>query len=313
MAGMSADGYVRIWNLRGGRGRREVGHSPGVVAWSPDGHQFATFGEDQRLVLYDAASEKPIWEQRVASPREWASDLAFSPDGRVLACSGASTDIEFRDVATGEIISAIYTHQGRAGRIAWSPNGRQLASLGTDQFLRVWEPETGTMLLELLVGTSEVVMGTLFAIAFSPDGRQVAASARDCAIRVWNVDDGQLLHTLTGHEDTIGGLCYTSSGDRIISNSLDGTVRVWDLHSGAGLQTMRGARFRLRHLALAPDDRHLFSAGDDLRLWDIHTGRQVLKLTDQSCFRIALSPDGKRLLGCLEGGTIVIWDGSPLP
>ncbi|HMQ16590.1 MAG TPA: WD40 repeat domain-containing protein, partial [Phycisphaerae bacterium] len=195
------DGVVRIWDLRGGRARRELGANVGrgAAAWSSDGRWIAAYGEHGRLVLLDGVTGTTVWEHNVGAGHEWAVDVVFSPDSRLLACSGAGTDIEFRDVATGKLVNTIWAHNGRAGRLAWSRDGRSLASLGTDQFLRVWNPADGKLAREILVGTSEVVMGTDFAVAFSPDGSLVAASARDNVVRVWEVETGRVALELAGH------------------------------------------------------------------------------------------------------------------
>lgn len=312
VAGIAADGVVRIWDLHGGRGRRTIGPGGQALAWSADGRWFAVLGARDQLRLYDAATEDVVWEQRPGVAHPWASDVAFSPDSRLLASSGAGNDIELRDVASGRLEQVIYAHVGRVGRLAWSRDGRRLASLGTDQFLRVWEAATSELVREILVGTSEVVMGTFFDVDFSPDGSRVAASARDSAVRVWAVEGGELLLTLTGHTDTVGGVRFTSTGDRIISCSQDGALRVWDARSGECVRMLRGTRNHVHHFALAPDDRHVFAAGDDLRLWDIVTGRQILRLADVALSCVALSPDGRRLAGGNET-ELVIWDGAPLP
>jgi WD40 repeat protein/tRNA A-37 threonylcarbamoyl transferase component Bud32 len=307
------DGVVRIWDLRGGRARRELDARPGrgaAAAWSSDGRWIAAYGE--RLVLLDGVTETTVWEHNVGTGHEWALDVAFSPDSRLLAHSGAGTDIEFRDVTTGKLVSTIWAHNGRAGRLAWSRDGRFLASLGTDQFLRVWNPSDGKLVREILVGTSEIVMGTDFAVAFSPDGSLVAASARDNVVRVWEVVTGRVTLELAGHEDSVGGLCFTSDGRRIITGSLDRTIRVWDARSGACERTLRGPLGALRQLALMTDDRHVFCTGSDTRLWDIETGRRVLTLGQSDAKRIAISPDGTRLVAVRESGPLAIWDGSPL-
>ncbi|QOJ13728.1 MAG: protein kinase [Planctomycetia bacterium] len=311
VAGVANNGIVRIWDLRGGRAQRTVGPGGQALAWSPDSRWFAVLGVGDHLRLYDAATEEVAWEQRPGAAHKWASGVAFSPDSRLLANAGMNGDIELRAVAGGRVEMVICAHVGRAGRLAWSSDGRRLASLGTDQFLRVWEVSTGALVREILVGTSEVVMGTYFDVDFGPDGSRVAASARDNAVRVWEVESGELMLTLSGHTDSVGGVRFTSAGDRIISCSLDGTLRVWDTRSGATLQTLRGTRNHLYHLALAPDDRHVFAGGDDLRLWDIDTGRQVLRIADVVLSQVALSPDGRRLAGVNET-TTMIWDGTPL-
>jgi WD40 repeat protein len=84
---------VHLWDLTGPLPRERValrGHSlPGwagivhAIAFSPDGGQLASVGQDRRLIVWETAHG----EKR----REWilpgqARSVAFAPDGRHLAC-----------------------------------------------------------------------------------------------------------------------------------------------------------------------------------------------------------------------------------
>lgn len=65
--------------------------------------------------------------------------------------------------------------------------------------------------------------------------RLISGSA-DKTVKVWAIAKGTLLHTLTGHQDTVTDLCMAYGW--LFSASLDGTVRMWDIISGQAMSTL---------------------------------------------------------------------------
>jgi WD40 repeat protein len=48
-----------------------------------------------------------------------------------------------------------------------------------------------------------------------------------------------------------------------------------------------------------------------VKLWDTVSGQELLTLRQETGFhRVVFSPDGKRLAGAGDDGTIIIWDAS---
>ncbi|MEJ2208465.1 MAG: BTAD domain-containing putative transcriptional regulator [Anaerolineae bacterium] len=69
---------------------------------------------------------------------------------------------------------------------------------------------------------------------------------------------------------------------------------------------------RVWGLAYSPDGQRLATAGDDatVRVWNVHTGKQVLTLTGHSAtiHEVAFSPDGRRIATASFDDTARVWD-----
>jgi WD40 repeat protein len=172
MATGSADGTARIWDVSGGQERQalQVGGSvtsvafshdatllavgtgesasvwdtatgqrvqvmesggPGV-AFSPDGGMLATGSRDGSVLMWDTSTWKVA--RALAGHRRPASQLRFSPDGKLLATVAPDQAAVFLwDLATGK------TKQIMQGQVPleFSPDGRMLAT-SVGGVVRVW-------------------------------------------------------------------------------------------------------------------------------------------------------------------------------
>jgi WD40 repeat protein len=101
-------------------------------------------------------------------------------------------------------------------------------------------------------------------------------------------------------------VAYSPDGKRLAtSNAFDRMVKVWDAQTGQNLLSLRGGD---GSVAFSPDGKRLVSAG---KLWDAQGGEELL--TFKGARNAVFSPDGKRLAGGAAGGTVTIWDATPLP
>ena len=80
------------------------------------------------------------------------------------------------------------------------------------------------------------------AIAFSPDGRFVlTASSGDSAAILWRIEDGKEIRRFEGHESNEGkitSVAFLPDGDSVATGGKDKTIRIWDLHTGQELQRL---------------------------------------------------------------------------
>jgi WD40 repeat protein/tRNA A-37 threonylcarbamoyl transferase component Bud32 len=76
------------------------------------------------------------------------------------------------------------------------------------------------------------------------------------------------------------------------------------------LRTFNGGRGRVQSVAFSPDGTRLASAGDELKIWDLTNGQEVLTLRGHrgAVNSVAFSPDGKHLASAANDQTVKLWD-----
>jgi WD40 repeat protein/serine/threonine protein kinase len=237
----------------------------------------------------------------------WVQDVAYSPDGRLLASGSRAGTVKVWDAQTGQEIRALTAHTDAVYRVAYSSDGRRLASASADQTVKVWDMETGRLALTLKGHTDQV-----HGVAFSPDRRRLASASADSTVRVWDAQSGQEIRTLRGHTGCVIGVVFSPDGRRIASASWDWTVRVWDALTGSNALTFTKHTDRVEGLTYSPDGRRIASGSRDgmVKVWEAQTGREVLSFRghDKEIYGIAYSPDGSRLASSSGDGIVKVWE-----
>ena len=285
-------GLIRVWDVPTGTKRHILtGYS---VAYSPDSKTIASTGSGT-VHLWDADTGTEL-DTLLDIPEGYVSRLAFSPNGRTLACliihvgPDASTstphsrdaDISLFDVETGaelytieaykggiyhdhapEILPTVHT--GPVLSITFNPHGNMLASSSSDGTIRLWHAQTGE---HLRILTERA--GYPYSLVYSSDGKMLATGGSR-NIRLWDVQSGMQLFTFTEHTNFITSLAFSPDGKMLASGSYDQTVRLWDTDMGAQLRVFKGHQRTVRNVAFSPDGRTLASGSTDgtVLLWDV--------------------------------------------
>jgi WD40 repeat protein len=132
--------------VAGGRGGRFL-----TIAFAPDGKTVAA-GIDP--VGDTSEMDVKVWDRTTGKERikplrhpELVQDMAFSPDGKILATGssalvGETTRIgvvRLWDASTGKELADLRGHKGEVRCLAFGPHGRTLATGGWDGTVKLWE------------------------------------------------------------------------------------------------------------------------------------------------------------------------------
>jgi WD40 repeat protein/tRNA A-37 threonylcarbamoyl transferase component Bud32 len=275
------------------------GHAGEVrgVAYSPDGSRLASWGNDQKVRVWDATNGQELLALKGAT-----DSVAFRPDSTRLASAGRDKTVKVWDTFSGQELLSL-SGGGQIFRVAYSPDGRRLASAGLDTMVRVWDATSGQELLAL--------KGATDPMAFSPDSTRLASASRDKTVKVWDAISGQELLSLKGHTGSVRCLCFSPDSRRLASGGWDRTVQVWDATAGHETLNLEGHANTAIGLAYSPDGQRLVSASSDrmVRAWDTSTGRELVILRGyrRLVCAVAYSPNGRCVASAGEDG-VRIWD-----
>ena len=286
--------------------------------------------------------ERPGWEwyywDRVAHDelltlnghRDGVWDLAYSPDGTLLATAGSDRDPEIKiwDTVTGEVIRSLHGQYVHVSQAAFSPDGKVLATCGrgtgTTMVLILWNTATWTKLPDIKSEPGD----RFISIAFSPDSKTLAlAEAKSKRIKFWDLVGkkwaGQLPEGTNSYE-----ICYSPDGNLIAAVRADG-VQLWDVNQQTLLHTLRGHSYfnlesagtvseAITGVAFSPDGQMLATCSKDgtMKIRKVNDGTEVRSITVMSArvasstglSDLAFSPDGKYLASTGIRAPIKLWE-----
>ena len=168
-----SDGRVRIWSRSGKRllvlPRKASATPAGPVLFDPSGDRVVV-AHDGTATIWDAETGRQL---HVLRPHAGdVTDVAFSPDGRLVATAQDNGSIHLWNAGSGRDAGVLSEHSGRVESVAFSRDGR-LVSASDDGTARVWDVSAGAAIA--VFRTS----GAVNQAVISRDGSLVATGGDD--------------------------------------------------------------------------------------------------------------------------------------
>jgi WD40 repeat protein/energy-coupling factor transporter ATP-binding protein EcfA2 len=234
------------------------------------------------------------------------TDVSFSPDGQLLASTGADGTVRLSDLHGKEVIKFGVSKQ-RVRNIYFSPDGRLLATGGEDGTTKLWDLK-GNLIKEFPKQREGV-----FNITFSGKSKTSATGYGDGMVRLWNWE-GKLLKEFPAHTTSrnkkVWGLRFSPDGKTLATGSEDHTAKLWDL-KGKLLSEFKGHKGTVFAVAFSPDSQKLATASMDstVKLWDLK-GKELTELSGHKdgVFSVNFSPDGQNVATGSKDGVVRYWD-----
>lgn len=240
---------------------------PMGLAISPDG-QFIVVGSHLGAFLYRLDTHERIWYQINAGA---VDDVAYSPDGRWVAAA-AGLDVLLLDAESGTLV--------HSWQVPDDP----------DEYFR-----------------------DACEVAFSPDGSLLASISGNGKIALWDIAQGKMKRILqhdSGGMSYPCGLAFSPDGATVAS-AVDSYLTLFSITSGQAFQSMRGEPgggmgFEpITDVSFSPDGKTVVTGNGGL--WDVQSGREILRLDGLDQSLMAFSPDGKNIASD-SSGRMTLWD-----
>jgi WD40 repeat protein len=306
---------------------KELNQFPGhhvrvsTVAISADGTTLASSAEDYTVCIWNMATGKEL--HTLHGPQTgytpWESNLAFSPDGRKLACVFGDSTIRLLDSKTAKEIINYNAKSLERTSLAYAPDCKAVA-FANDKVGLV-KLDTG-LIVEYWKGGD-----TAACVTFSANGKFLASGHAGGKIRIWNLASKEQLHQLRGEQPYISALAFSPDGKYLASANTFGageltkenrSIYLWEVARGKQFRVLEGHEGPVFGIGFSPDGKLLASGtgngrehkGNTVRLWEIASGMERRRFLGHGApiTSVAFSSDGRKVASGSVDSTILVWD-----
>ncbi|KAJ8129473.1 hypothetical protein O1611_g4159 [Lasiodiplodia mahajangana] len=328
IASGSLDGTVKIWNADTGEIEKtfSAGGNVNSLAFSPCGSRLsmAVRGPVKLIKVLDIAS----WEirQELQGHDLTIHSVSFAPNGKFLASSSSDGTIRFwydepDESRKTDRVKQEFPHYSEhcigVETLAIADDGSYVASSIHNQFIRLWDGETGRLIQTRTPLDRE---STAISPTFSPDGRKLVFRAWGSMTAVFYLSEGKLLRRSLSR---ITATAFSPDSRFVASSAtkgIDGNVaRVWDLESEEDEEPqMLENHTGHDHVAFSNDGLYLATAGcgkvwlwarpSSSPSWELKDVITIVEMHEKTTIRsMVFFPDSNRILLALDY-MIEIWD-----
>ena len=197
----------------------------GVVAFSPDSTLLV--GGGRPIIVWDVVSGEQVFV--IEGSALTLLDLAFSPDGSMLAASHGDATLYLWSMTDGTLLRtftgesttshAAFAHSGLLAGASSSSSSQTGESLGR---IFIWDPVTGER-----VASSQEKLEVLDMAFSSDDSLLIASIWERNELQLLSPQDGRPVHILDEHDDPMYTIAMSADGARLASADSSGRIIIW--------------------------------------------------------------------------------------
>uniref|UniRef100_A0A7C8Z8E9 [Myosin heavy-chain] kinase n=1 Tax=Opuntia streptacantha TaxID=393608 RepID=A0A7C8Z8E9_OPUST len=244
-ASAALDSFVRVFDVDTNNTIASL-ESPPSESWQlqfhPKGTMLAVAGGSSTSVkLWDTATWQLVTSLQIPRPestkptdkiatKKFVLSVAWSPDGRRLACGSMDGTISVFDVARSKFLHHLEGHLMPVRSLVYSPiDPRVLFSGSDDGHIHMYDAE-GKSLIGSMSGHSSWVL----SVDASPDGAAIASGSSDKTVKLWDLSMRAAIQSMTNHGDMVWGVAFRPPGGtgvrfgRLASVSDDKSISLYD-------------------------------------------------------------------------------------
>ena len=211
-------------------------HQGPIAGIAAAGPFVATAGYDNQLILWDAATRRPVAR---SLHDHLINNCAFSGDGAMIVTASSDYSARIWDVPSLRLKAALLGHDDDVDMAVFSPDDRFVATCALDHAIRIFD--LAGRCLKVLRGHT----GNILSVAWNGDGRRLASSGVDGTVREWDVATGTEIqcNDLGVRTDTL----VFAAGGRICAGDDQGRIAVI---SGGDIAFTAAHRAGIKKIAL---------------------------------------------------------------
>ncbi|VAH26944.1 unnamed protein product [Triticum turgidum subsp. durum] len=287
------------------------GHTDEVfaAACSPvDASLVVSGGKDDRGFLWRIGSEQDF--QELTGHGDTVCTVAFSSDGKLVACGSMDGQINVWDTATRTLQGTLEGSSGSGFEwLRWHPRGHLIIAGSEDCNVWMWNADHNAFLNTFAGHSSTVTCGD-----FTPDGKLICSGSDDATLRIWDPKSAQCRHVVRGHGYHTQGLtclAITPDSQSIVSGSEDNSVHIVSINSGQVVGSLVGHTNSIECIGISSRYNWVATGSIDrtLIIWDL--ARQAIRSTcehDEGVTCLAWLGSSRYVAsGCIDG-MVRIWD-----
>ncbi len=234
-------------------------------------------------------AEKDEWFNTKATDKgvdfDHVCPVAFNPSSPTTVATTKQCSITLWDTESAKV-KRLLGHTSFINAVAYTPTGKRLVSAShhyplreDDASVRVWNSESGELLLKLFGGTDGVTSICFNALNY------LITTSWDSKVKVY---DGQTWENMTKaevvmeekHTSWCCQVRISPDGKFLASASNDTTIKIWNVIDGSQYLCLRGHQGRVTSVSWNQDSTCVASASKDCSVivWDIMNGGSIVNM-----------------------------------